>query len=113
VCYRGVALLASALQDELLRTSLRGLYLAPLEAERDGGATYRETLRAYFAAECNVTSAAEIVGVTRKTVAARLQMIEQRLGRPINTCAAEMETALRLRELSAFAAVPRITPPGH
>jgi hypothetical protein len=113
VRYRGVALLASALQDELLRASLCDLYIAPLEAERDGGATFRETLRAYFAADCNVTSAAEIVGVTRKTVAARLQMIEQRLGRPIVTCAAEMETALRLRELSVFASVPSITPTSH
>jgi hypothetical protein len=100
VRYAGVALLASALQDELLRTALHELYLAPLEAERDGGAVLRETLRAYFAAERNVSSAAARMGVDRKTVTSRLFMIEESLGRPIAACAPELETALRLAELA-------------
>jgi len=49
VRYADVALLASILQDELLATSLRELYLKPLERERDGGEVLRETLKAYFA----------------------------------------------------------------
>ena len=32
------------LQDELLATSLRKIYLTPLEAGRDGGEVARETL---------------------------------------------------------------------
>ena len=36
VRYVDVALLAAVLQDDLLATSLRKLYLEPLEAERDG-----------------------------------------------------------------------------
>jgi hypothetical protein len=101
VRYAGVALLASALQDELLRTTLSGLFLAPLEAERDGGATLRQTLRAYFAAGRNVSSTAMSLGVDRKTVNVRLRVAEERLGRPIVTCAPELETALRLDELTA------------
>ena len=96
--YSGVALLASALQDELLRAALRDLYLAPLEAERDGGAALRQTLRAYFAAERNVSSAAEMLGVNRNTVASRLRVIETTLGRSLGTCATELEVALRLEE---------------
>jgi len=94
--YGEVALLASMLQDDLLVASLRQLYLRPLEEERDGGELARETLRAYFAADRNVSSAAATLGVNRHTVANRLRVIEQRLGRLLNTCTAEMEAALHL-----------------
>src|SRR5260221_8332468 len=46
VLYADVALLACVLQDDLLATSLRELYLAPLEHERDGGKAMRDTLSA-------------------------------------------------------------------
>ncbi|HET8862221.1 MAG TPA: helix-turn-helix domain-containing protein [Solirubrobacterales bacterium] len=112
VRYSGAALLASALQDELLRAALRNLYLAPLEVERDGGAALRRTLRAYFAAERNVSSTATSMEADRKTVTSRLRAVERRLGRPIVSCAPELETALRLEQ---FAAEPSpdtgITPP--
>lgn len=97
--YAEVALLASNFQDDLLATSLRQLYLLPLEQERDGGEVARETLRAYFAAERNVSSAAALLGVSRRTVSNRLGAIEARIGRPIGACAAELEAALRLLEL--------------
>jgi hypothetical protein len=113
VRYADVALLASALQDEVLSASLRDLYLAPLAADRDGGATLRQTLHAYFSSGRNITSTAEIVGVTRKTAAVRLRAIEERLGRTIDTCAAEIETALRLQEMSSLGDVPRILPPAR
>src|SRR5262249_10732557 len=48
VRYSDVVLLASVLQDDLLATSLRQLYLAPLTQERGEGAIAKETLRAYF-----------------------------------------------------------------
>jgi hypothetical protein len=100
VRYSDVALLASTLRDDLLLTSLRDIYLRPLFDERDGGELLRRTLRAYFAAERNVSSAAADLGVDRKTVNARLREIERRLDRPITTCAAQLETALHLDALA-------------
>lgn len=97
--YSDVALLASILQDDLLATSLREIYLAPLAKERDGGKAMRQTLRAYFAAERNVSSAAAALGVNRHTVASRLRNVEERLGQPLGSCAAEMDAALRLEDL--------------
>lgn len=99
VCYGDVPLLCSVLRDDLLASSLRELFLVPLEAERDGGEAARATLRAYFAAERNVSSAAAALGVNRNTVASRLRAIEELLGRSLATCATELECALRLREL--------------
>jgi hypothetical protein len=96
--YADVALLASLLQDDLLATSLRRIYLDPLRCERDGGELARATLRAYFAAERNVSSAAAALGVNRHTVAKRLRVAEELLDRPLSSCAAELEAALRLEE---------------
>ena len=101
VRYRDVALLASVLRDELLVTSLRQIYLEPLEAERDGGELLRETLRAYFAADRNVSSAAAALGVDRSTIARRLREIEARIGCSLPTCGLEFEVALRLPDSRA------------
>lgn len=92
--YGEVALIASLAQDELLVDSLQELYLAPLEKERDGGASAMQTLSAYFAAERNISSAAAMLKVSRQTVGSRLRAIEDRIGKPLNSCAAEMEAAL-------------------
>jgi hypothetical protein len=100
VRYGEVALLAATLQDDVLVASLRHLYLEPLEAERDDGATLRETLRAYFAAGRNNSSAASALGVSDRTVTNRLRAAEARLGRTLD---AEMELALRMHELDAVA----------
>lgn len=97
--YADVALLASMLQDDLLATSLRELYLAPLASERDGGEILRQTLRAYFAARRNASSAAAALGVSRQTVNSRLRMIEERIGRSLDCCSAEVDAALRLHDL--------------
>jgi hypothetical protein len=99
VRYAEVTLLASMLRDDLLAASLQQLYLAPLAAERDGGLALRETLRAYFTAEGNVTSAAAALGVNRHTVSNRLQTIEERLNRPLRSCATELDAALQLEDL--------------
>jgi hypothetical protein len=107
VRYADVALLAAILKDELLATSLRRLYLEPLEGERDGGEVARETLRAYFAAGSNVSSAAAVLGVSRQAANSRLRAIEERLGRPLGTCAAEIEAALRLADLDSPLAAGR------
>jgi hypothetical protein len=91
-----VALEAAVVRDELIAISLRRRYLEPLESMRDGGELARRTLRAYFAAERNVSATAAALGVDRRTVRNRLAAIEELLGRPLNGSAADMEIALRL-----------------
>jgi hypothetical protein len=99
--YEDVALLAAVLGDEDFAAYLTDTYLAPLGSERDGGETLRSTLRAYFAAGQNVSSAAAALGVGRQTVANRLRAVEERMGRSITVSAAELEASLRLSDLSA------------
>lgn len=94
--YADVAVLASIARDDLLATSLRRLYLEPLERTRDGGRVARQTLRAYFDAERNVSSTAAALGVDRRTVRNRLRGIEELLGRPLTGSLADLEIALRL-----------------
>ncbi len=96
--YADVALLASVIEDDLLAASLHQLYLVPLGAERDGGEALRQTLRAYFEAERNVSSTAAALGVNRQTVVNRLHAIEERFDRPLSNCAAEVEVALDLED---------------
>jgi DNA-binding PucR family transcriptional regulator len=98
VRYADVALLAAIAADDLIATSLRQLYLTPLERARDGGKVARETLRAYFEAERNVSSTAAALGVDRRTVRNRLGAIEELLGRPLKGAEADLEIALRLDE---------------
>jgi len=98
--YSEVALAASILQDDLLSSSLRQLYLDPLVQDRDDGRCLRETLRAYFAAERNISSTAAALAVGRQTVRKRLQRVESALGRDIRDCSAELEVALLLDELA-------------
>lgn len=97
--YADVALLAATVKDETLMNSLRQSYLAPLEAGRDRGGTAFETLRAYFAAVRNATSAAAALAISRQAFNDRLRLIEERLGRSIDSCGAELELAL---QVSAF-----------
>lgn len=96
--YADVAVLASILRDDLGTTSLRKLYLEPLEGMRDGGKAARETLRAYFATERNVSSTAAALGVDRRTVSNRIRAIEGLFGRPLGDFATDLETALRLAD---------------
>ena len=103
VFYADVALLASISQDRVLASSLQQLYLSPLaEGREDGGAGLRETLRAYFSAGRNVTSAASALGVSRQTVGSRMRTIEERLGRTLESCAADIEVALRLEAVTGL-----------
>jgi len=94
-----VTLLVAVLRDELLATSLRETYLAPLDAHGDSGAVLRETLRAYFAAGFNAATAAAALGVDRHTVQRRLRKVEEALGRLLHACHAEIEVALGLEKL--------------
>jgi DNA-binding PucR family transcriptional regulator len=94
-----VGLLALALRDEALSRSLVDIYLTPLDSSRKGSPALRNTLRAYFAAERNISSAAARLGVARQTVESHMNMVEARLGRLLPTCLAELEMALSLEEL--------------
>lgn len=96
VRYAENALLASILQDDLFIASVRQLYLDPLAGDGDEGGDLRRTLEAYFDAQRNTSSAAAVLGVTRKTVSARLERVEERIGRPISSCCFEIEAALAL-----------------
>lgn len=96
--YADVAVLVSVLRDDLGRASLRQLYLEPLESARDGGKAARETLRAYFATERNISSTAAALGVDRSTVTNRIRAVEELFGRPLGEFATDLETALRLAE---------------
>jgi hypothetical protein len=106
VTYASVGLLASVSRDRLLARSLRQLYLVPLAESRDGGATLRRTLRAYFAAEGNTSSAASGLEVSRQTVGTRLRTVEGRLGRTIESCAPALQLALQLADLDESPATP-------
>ena len=103
VHYGNVALLAACLRDPVLSASLRRAYLAPLDSHRDNGLTAKATLRAYFEAARNMSSAAAILGVSRRTVATRLAAVEERLGGPLDAIGAELEIALRLDQLDPAA----------
>jgi hypothetical protein len=96
VRFLDVAVEAAIVRDELIALSLRRRYLEPLAAARDGGEGARRTLRAFFAAERNVSATAAALGVDRRTVRNRLAAIEGQLGRPLNGSVADLEIALRL-----------------
>lgn len=98
VRYADVAVLASVLRDDLGTISLRRLYLEPLERTRDGGKVARETLRAYFDAQRNISSTAAALGVDRHTVTNRIRAIEELFGRPLGDYATDLEVALRLTD---------------
>jgi hypothetical protein len=97
--YAEVALLSPILRDELAASSMHRLYIEPLEDARDGGQVAKETLRAYFAAERNISSTAAALGVDRHTVRNRLRAIEGLLGRPLGAVATDLEVALRLSHI--------------
>jgi hypothetical protein len=103
-------LLAAVLQNETLGRSLEQMYLRPLAGQKDGGAAWRTTLRAYFKAQGNAATAANAVGVHRHTIERHKREIEKKLGRLLHTCQPEMETALRLHELRTITASSQVWP---
>lgn len=112
--YADVVVEATLLADDLFAASLRSMFLDPLEDGRDGGAALCETLRAYYSCEMNLSSAAALLGISRRTVANRLQAAEERLGRPLPAVALDVQAALRLRELDLLAGGGALAAPaGH
>lgn len=97
--YEDVALEAFALRDEPAAREFVEHALGPLHVNGKRGDDLPETLRAYFAAGQNASSAAAALGVHEHTVPRRLQKIEELIGCPINDRRAELELALRLEAL--------------
>ncbi len=97
--YGKIALLASIVEDDLLLNSLRNRYLNPLLREGDPRDDLPETLSAYFAADCKVSSAAAALRVDRHTVSRRLRIAEELLGLSLRSCATELDAALRVHQL--------------
>jgi PucR C-terminal helix-turn-helix domain/GGDEF-like domain len=94
-----VILLAAVLRDEGLVEALRQTYIAPLDEEGGSERVLPETLRAYFSTGGNAVTAAALLGVNRQTVQRRIRRIEERLGRLLPTCQAELEVALSVDQL--------------
>jgi hypothetical protein len=109
--YREVALLCATLNDEVLASSLQEIYLRPIAGECESRDSPCQTLRAYFAAERNVSSTAAALGVSRPTVTSRLQAIAERIGQPLGECSAQLEVALELEEMNQ-AGLDRLPNPG-
>ncbi len=72
--------------------------LAPLDAGR-GGAKLRETLSAYFECAFNASAAAAKLKVNDRTVAYRLNTVEQLLGHPLRARQTELQAAIRLERV--------------
>lgn len=99
VRYDDVALESLAAGDEDRAAVFVARELRGIDGDDARSQRLRATLRAYFAAGQNASSAAAVLGVHEHTVAYRLRTIEAALGRPVTTRRAELETALRLFEL--------------
>ncbi len=85
------------LQHEIASRVLRERFLAPIKALRTHHGALK-TLRCYLDHDCQVSSAETTLGITRKTAAGHLRAIEAVIGRPISSCLAELDIALRLDE---------------
>jgi hypothetical protein len=92
-----VEALASENTDEARRFVAREL--GPIGDDSQVSRRLRDTLSAYFAAEHNAACAAARLDVHQQTVANRLRVVEERLGRPVGARRIELELALRLRAL--------------
>ncbi len=93
-----VALESAMLADEPAARAFVVSELGALDGGRDG-AKLRETLRAYFACGFNASAAAAALGVSDRTVAYRLNVIEQRIGRPVRLRQTELQAAIRLERV--------------
>jgi PucR C-terminal helix-turn-helix domain/GGDEF-like domain len=97
--YADIAVLTPFVQNLDRGRAFIELYLSPLDRQKDGGATSRQVLRAYFAAARNVSAAARKLGLERRTLGYRLETIAECLGYQLNGRLAELEVALRLHDL--------------
>jgi PucR C-terminal helix-turn-helix domain/GGDEF-like domain len=98
VRYEDVVVEALACENEDDARAFVAHELSGIADDSTASRRIRETLAAYFAAECNAASAGAALGIHQQTVANRLRSAEQRLGRSsIGVRRVELELALRLR----------------
>jgi len=100
--YADVALVAPWVRDPPRARAFVDFYLLSLfepPTNADADSVLCSTLQAYFAAGRNATSAAHALGIHRRTMYARLERIDSRLGPLLRTRQAELELALRLFHL--------------
>ncbi|MFZ2871589.1 helix-turn-helix domain-containing protein, partial [Zavarzinia sp.] len=73
--------------------------LGPLAAMGAAARRNRETLAAFYAANCNFRSAAAALGLHHNTIRYRLEQIEATLGHPVGERRLQIELALHLFNL--------------
>jgi DNA-binding PucR family transcriptional regulator len=95
--YADVALPAAVLRDEDLTALLGEKFTLALKERSGSDRGLAITLRAYLDTGCNLSATAVALGLARRTVAGRLATIEEAIGRPVHTCLAELDLALRLQ----------------
>jgi DNA-binding PucR family transcriptional regulator len=93
VRYRDVALEAAALRDPDLHHYLTETYV---DALGDGRSQLTRTLLTFLERGRNASATAAALGISRQTVAGHIDVVEEKLGRPLEEVAAQLETALRL-----------------
>jgi hypothetical protein len=93
-----VALESAMIADERAARAFVSAELSPLDAGRDG-VKLRQTLSAYFACGFNACAAAAMLKVNDRTIAYRLNSIEELLGRPVRARQAELQAAIRLERV--------------
>ena len=86
------------LADERAARAFVAAELAPLDRSRDG-AKLRETLTAYFASGFNASAAAAMLKVNDRTIAYRLNSIEEQLGCSVRVRQTELQAAIRLERV--------------
>ncbi|HEU5252357.1 MAG TPA: helix-turn-helix domain-containing protein [Solirubrobacterales bacterium] len=107
VRYADISLLASTLADDVLADYLRQRIYPSLVDASSGGTAIRDTLRAYLQTGRNVTSAAAVLNISRRTVSNRLRALEESLGEPLDARVAEVEVALNLLDFEERRALPQ------
>jgi hypothetical protein len=97
--YDDVALEAQALAAERAARDFVAAELGPLVGDEPRTVKLRTTLAAYLTTSLNASSAAALLAVNDRTVAYRMRLVEELLGRPIGPRATELSVAVRWHEL--------------
>jgi DNA-binding PucR family transcriptional regulator len=98
--YSEVAVEALALRDPDAVRQFVDHELGPLARARNAD-KLRQTLAAYLRCGFNASAAASAIGVNDRTVAYRLKVIEELIGRPLISRWFELEAAMRLERVLA------------
>ncbi len=105
---RAVALAMAVVNDPVLRASFFASYVEPLDRGRQGtGAELRQTLLSYLEVGQSIKPVSALLGIDRHTVKRRLRASEGLIGRSIEDCAPELQTALRAAQMLSGADEPR------